>query len=263
MRFFLLPVFLFCAACFSFSGNEKWHAGSAGKPEGKVYTLCCFISGPEQDWSAEGKDSMIALLEEAQDWLSGQAKRYDRSLTFITGFIGKDKDIEVGAIESGTASGQESVDWVARVLKNAGYPSGLAVYDSITGLIESGTMQVLIFAKQSGISYSFPFSNAMDKELYFLEGTLLYEKYSNGYSLASSSIAHEMLHLFGAWDLYHTYAQPKDREDSARKIFPDDIMLRTSYNISELNIGKLTAWTIGWNSQSEEFYEWFRPETSK
>ena len=111
---------------------------------------------------------------------------------------------------------------------------------------------VLILANKAGNGYAIQYSYEMDKNLYFLERTILYQKYLNDSELASSSIAHEILHLFGAWDLYETFEQTKDREVKARELFPDDIMLQTSYNINELNIDKLTAWLTGLSSFHED-----------
>jgi hypothetical protein len=114
-------------------------------------------------------------------------------------------------------------------------------------------------ANKAGRGYAMQYSNEMDKEKYFLEGCLLYKKYDETSGLASASIAHEFLHLFGAWDLYTTFQQAQEKEDKAKKMFPDDIMLRVSYDINELKIDKLTAWRVGLSTFQGKDYEWFRP----
>ena len=98
-----------------------------------------------------------------------------------------------------------------------------------------------------------------NEQLYFMEGATLYEKQSNGYTLTSSAIAHEILHLFGGWDLYATFEQTQDREDKARQMFPNSVMLRTSSNINELSVDEVTAWLIGWNDDAKPWYGWFKP----
>ena len=119
---------------------------------------------------------------------------------------------------------------------------------------------VLIIANKKGRGYAMQYSKEMNKEKYFLEGCILYKQYDEKNALASSSIAHEILHLFGAWDLYETFQQSKDREVKAKQLFPNDIMLRTSNNINELKIDKLTAWLVGLSSTEEKWYNWFRPK---
>jgi hypothetical protein len=130
----------------------------------------------------------------------------------------------------------------------------------VTGNTECKNALVLIFVKGKGTGYAMAYETAdMDKALYFAEGVVLYERYLNDAVLAASSIAHEILHLFGAWDLYKTFQQTQDREDKARKQFPDSIMLRTSYNINELDIDEVTAWRIGWNPNPQPWYDGFDP----
>lgn len=111
-----------------------------------------------------------------------------------------------------------------------------------------------------GRPYSMRYAKGLNKKKYFMEGTIVYNRYANGAPIpVPAVIAHEILHLYGAWDLYATYAQTKDRQYKANELYPRDIMLRVDHNINSLSIGSLTAWLIGWNKKQEDIYEWFRP----
>jgi hypothetical protein len=88
---------------------------------------------------------------------------------------------------------------------------------------------------------------------------MMYRYHPLGIELIHSMIAHEVLHLYGAWDLYNSYVQTHDVASKAQQLFPNDIMLRTSYNLAELQVDALTAWRIGWSDKKESWYEWFRP----
>jgi len=243
--------------CFCQS-NDKWRAGSAYSLNGKTYVLTIFIS--ETDWDYKEKLKLYDKVKEAQNWLISQAKTYKKTIEFSGGNFGLNKTIIVDNIVSGTGSGKEPVDLVSKILKKVGYSSNLQFVDWVKKNTDCTNSLVLLIANKAGRGYSMEYSNGMEKEKYFLEGCLLYKKYDENSSLASSSIAHEFLHLFGAWDLYQTFEQSKEKEDKARKIYPDDIMLRTSYNINELKIDKLTAWLVGLNSVQESTFEWFRPK---
>lgn len=63
--------------------------------------------------------------------------------------------------------------------------------------------------------------------------------------------AHEILHLFGAIDLYNLDAR---RLALAKKYFPNDLMLSNSPLLSELTISNLDAYLIGWTDELEEEY---------
>lgn len=65
----------------------------------------------------------------------------------------------------------------------------------------------------------------------------------------------------GHGEAYKTFSQTEEKEKRARELFPNSIMLRTSYDIDELNINKLTAWLIGWNDKPENWYDWFREKS--
>jgi len=238
----------------------KWRAGSASQLTGKVYNLACFVSGPNDEWTYDEKLNIYKLLKESQSWIQKQAQKYNCAVAFEGGNYGLKEDIKLPYIERGTASGKESTDWVSKVLYKVGYKSTLDLYKWVKAYTSCENLQVIIFVKGEGNGYAMACSTEMDKEKYFVEGAVLYEKYNGGGKLAASSIAHEVMHLYGAWDLYKTFSQTQDREDKARQLFPNSIMLRTSYDADELEVDALTAWLIGWNKEPKDWYEWFRPK---
>lgn len=82
------------------------------------------------------------------------------------------------------------------------------------------------------------------------------------YSIVSfkqpSVIAHEFLHLFGAWDLYITpfdnNKEAKKRKAFVMKEFPNEVMAFAYRNIDSLNISPFTKYCIGWDKQLDKKY---------
>ncbi len=64
--------------------------------------------------------------------------------------------------------------------------------------------------------------------------------------------AHEVLHLFGAVDLYN---MEEENLTLAEEYFPDDIMLTMWDDINMCNIGELQAFLIGWIKETDEKYK--------
>lgn len=246
----------------SFTQNDgKWRAGSANKLSGKIFTLSCFVSGPYDQWSYNEKLEMLNLLHESQMWIKKEALKYNVCVDFNnSGNFGLYEDIELPFIERGTASGNESTDWVSKILYKVGYKNTLDFDLWIKNNTNSDNYQVLIFVKGSGNGYAIPFSYGVEMEKYYIEGAVIYEKYNEYEKIVSSSIAHEIMHLFGAWDLYKTFQQTEKNEQRAKKLFPNSIMLSASYNISELKVDSLSAWLIGWNKNYKIWYETFSPQ---
>lgn len=71
-------------------------------------------------------------------------------------------------------------------------------------------------------------------------------------------IAHEFLHLFGAWDLYITPFDSKrkaiKKKKQAMELFPNEIMAFQYRNIESLEISQFTRYAIGWDSYLEKKY---------
>jgi len=237
--------------------KHKWQAGSAVKLQGISYMLTVFIS--ESDWDYREKCSIYERIYEARKWLVNEASRYGKYISFIGGHYGLNNNIILDDIPVGTGSGNEPTDIVTKVLKKIGYVNSLQFFEEVKKRKKCENVFALIVANKSGRGYAIPFAHGFNKETYFLEGTILYEN-NFGSKIMSAEIAHEILHLFGAWDLYTNYLQSNDRELKARQLFPDDIMLRTSRNIYDLKIDKLTAWLVGLTDYKEDWYEWFKPK---
>ena len=241
-------------------GIGKWRAGSARELVGNIYTLIFFVSGPNDEWSTTEKQEMMQKLNESQQWLQRQAKHYNVEVNFEErGQFGLDKDIKLPHIVRGTASGTEPVDWVSKLLYAVGYTSTQQFIDWVEKNTKAQNTHVVIFVKGKGNGYAMPSSIDMDRELYFLEGTVLYEEFPNGYELPASAISHEILHLYGAWDFYKTFRQTAENEAKAKKQFPNSIMLRTSYYIDELEVDEVSAWRVGWHHNPKSWYLGFEP----
>jgi hypothetical protein len=71
-------------------------------------------------------------------------------------------------------------------------------------------------------------------------------------------IAHEFLHLFGAWDLYITpfdnNKEAKKRKAFAMKEFPNEIMAFAYRDIDSLDLCPFTKYCVGWDKQLDKKY---------
>jgi hypothetical protein len=100
----------------------------------------------------------------------------------------------------------------------------------------------------------------VNEELFFVEGAVVYEQDNSGNGVVSSVIAHEILHLYGAWDLYQTFTQSAENEERARRLFPSSIMRRIADDINELEVDEVSAWLVGWKPNRLAWYESLRPK---
>ncbi|MCB1146346.1 MAG: hypothetical protein KDK38_06050 [Leptospiraceae bacterium] len=258
LRFFL--IIGITALAISAKHSTK-NAGSASELKGKIYSLVLFITDQQDSWTKDEKLLMLEKQNQAQEWLVEQARRYNVDLSFeCSGQFGFEEDIALDFVERGTASGRESVDWVSKILYKSGYQSTQDLVKWVKDNTECDQIQVIIFTKGKGNGYAMAYANNMSREKYFVEGTMLYEKYNNGSDKPPASIAHELLHLYGASDLYKTFRQSAEKEKIARQKYPNSIMLKVSYDINELEIDNFTAWAIGWHTEHEPIFDFLAAE---
>ena len=196
-----------------------------------------------------------------EQWLGSQALRYGKQLEFRHHVF--ETDVRIDEIEVAKGRREERVDWTQRIFPKLGFSSQQAFVSWKQKRKLGANYQLLLFAKSPGVSYSMAFANHMHKDLYFVESTILYQQFPNGQPLPTATIAHEFLHLYGAWDLYKTFQQSEAKQAEAEKLFPNDIMLRVSYDIQELEVGPMTAWRIGWSELHYDWYDWFQPKNNK
>jgi len=64
---------------------------------------------------------------------------------------------------------------------------------------------------------------------------MVYRYQKDGQELIPSCIAHEVLHLYGAWDLYESHSVSSRQAEEAGRWFPNDIMRTTSRALGRLD----------------------------
>jgi len=255
--FYILPLFLLLTCSKDDDVNptkEPNYAGSAVSLPGKSYVLTVFVS--ENEWDEAEKQALFKQVLQAQEWLKSEAGRYGHAVSFENNTIGlTDDPIMLDSIPLGTGTIYKEI--VSTAVQRMGHSTNVKFVDWVTANTSSDNCVVLIIANTSGRAFAIPFNQYLVKETYYLESSIVYKKYENGSNVFSSTIAHELLHLYGAKDLYNVDGFHQEQEDKARELFPNDIMLRTNSKLSDLVIDPLTAWRIGLSDHVEEWYDWF------
>ena len=227
----------------------KKNQGSAKALSGQIYVLTVFTG--QRAWAQADADSFYNKLYEALRWLTKQVRRYGKNVSFKHGFYGLPSPV---TYEIGKGSLSGGVIW--QMMQHFGYRDVPSFAEWARREQGCDNCLVLMVVDKPGRSSAIAYSDNYDRSKYFLEGAVCYTHHENGLELSTASIAHEICHLFGAEDLY----QPKAIEQRARQLYPDDIMLRVSYNIDELSIGEMTAWFMGLSDVEKPWYRSFLPE---
>ncbi len=236
----------------------------------KDNVLLYFIFVDSKDtspWTEFDIRTTIDSISIAIRWLETQAKQNGISLNIISDYyIGEEyttvrKTLPMGSViksvsEPNFRKGLEELNsWADNISKKVGFSFNVIEKDGIPEIknprnkerlvaylrdekrVESVALLYMVNNYfRNDISISVNTMNTND-----IEFAIISYKYP-------SVIAHNILHLFGAADLYKTvYRRNEKKIVAAMNYFPDDIMQDVyAKNINNLNIGEFTKYLIGW-----------------
>lgn len=225
------------------------NAGSARVLEGSIYVITFFVS--EVPWPEGYKMDLFKQMRDAESWLEWKAKEYGKTARFVNGVHGLFEPFETDIVPD-YDSGKARSGIATKYLSQAGCP--LNGYKDWVKK-NSGCDQSLVFviANKEGRGYASPIaSGGSDNSP---EGAILYHSYNN--PLYAGCIIHEILHLFGAVDLYHTCDQSEANDQKMEKMYPKEVMHRPYNPLKELQMSPLTAWLVGLTDKQEDWFKDF------
>ena len=132
-------------------------------------------------------------------------------------------------------------------------------YDSVNGLLEAlyadspryDNYGLIFNINKQGRSYAVPCNlEYSDHADYYAERAVIYysDDFNYEYVLSSAVIAHEILHLFGATDLYYPFDGEDIRKQIIMQYFPFELMHYVPYYAGDATISAYTAFRVGWRN---------------
>jgi len=234
--------------------------GSARHLSGNVCVLYLFVGTESSKWTQDEIEATAQKLYAAEDWLKAEALRYGKKVDFHNYSIKRqltDNSIPSNPFEP------NAVDYPKTVLRRFGYNSNRELNNILTRKTGCQQFLVLVFPHIAGRCYASAVNRNMARPgsgRSMPECCVLYHiSNDTGRELQVGRIAHEMLHLFGAWDFYAVNANDKERSERAAELYPTSIMLRSYGDITQRTIDPLTAWLTGLSRKEEDWYKELMP----
>lgn len=220
---------------------------------GTVYLLSIFVDTEEDIWEDAEMEHYYEELVKGQDWIKDEASYYGKEVEFDNEYFFSDNKsiIYIDNIRRG----DRPTKTVQKVMEELSYDDFDNFLAQNSFDFEEEKFKILLFVKSSNRSHAYNYWSIKDVDL-----AIVYCRSSYGTMTDQYVISHELLHQFGAWDLYHDYggSQTLESAKKAKELFPHSIMLNTHSNKPLLEIDRLTAWRIGW-SDFEDTYQEFDP----
>jgi hypothetical protein len=231
--------------------------GAGGPLVGTVYPLIIWVSAAGRPWTAAEKSAVRQAARDAREWIATEAINNGVSLRFLDGGeFGASRDLTVTEIPLACGSGEELTTWMPLLTRMLGYESPGQLLVSIQNASGCDGLHALVMVRGAGRSYavSAP-GDPSEADVIPVAACYL----GNDGSISRQTIAHEILHLHGAWDLYEDAPRLGSRHNASTVHFPNDIMFRVDPPLEALEIGPLTRWRIGWDSKAADWYDFYRP----
>lgn len=232
--------------------------GSAKYLDGSTVLVSLFIEDSSSSWTEEKKELVMSKMKLATDFLVSEGNSYGKSVNLIYD-IYEHPDLAYtvsysGTIDDSSRSSYNLLNYITRYI-DASIPT-----QDILSNYNVDSIAYMCFLDKSGVSYTFPYYEG-DSELYYYETCYMFLKCDGDYE-PPAVYAHEMLHLFGARDLYSTNQSDGITKEFVQHIetdYPNEIML-TTYdenwnNVQEYvsnEITDITAYFLGWMDEIPE-----------
>lgn len=248
----------------SFYVSDK---GTAERAEGSTVVVSVFVSDKESSWNDEATDAeekrrQLEMLGMATDWISEQAEQWGKSAEFAYNWAA-DSELYYEAEFDSSLTGYG-------IRMNDGYN---VMWDFLNNEVRSRYLKEKYAA--DNIIYMIYFDTPTTESGFapcakdcYLDPQFSYDScyLLTGYrniSLSPPVVAHEILHLYGAIDLYKGgptidfYGNNNQFVKYCRENIPDDIMLSETdretgepyYDSIPREISVITAYYLGWTDE--------------
>ena len=243
--------------------RPRYDIGSNKNLSGNVHVVAFFLSDTDSTsnldkWADKndlvgayvrvGKTNAKTMVQNGVNYITKTALKYDVSVNFSVEFVDVEAD---DALLDAADSRRNVIEYVAQTLE---YNSATEMRAEYVENAKTDEIVFIILSPRLNRSYAMPDcwpNDGKEDEEYCVLFRQNYEVIPDRYhtaNISAGAVAHELLHLYGALDLYDYDGGHSGRERLVRNIAYYELMLdvlNDSY-LSSNKISEITAYGIGW-----------------
>ncbi len=220
--------------------NDNGHVFLDAKDKGDSRSLCgnvlfavFFANDAHSSWSENEKNTSQRFYRMEADTLTKEAEKKGTELKIDLVYFDCSAKADLSLFENS--------QWIDEALFSAGLPEKSEVIDFLKNHYKKDEVAIIFALKSQGRSFALPVTENKSFECAFV--------YNN------VALNHEVLHIFGAKDLYY----PQSIRTLAKDTFGESIMLDSSMD----TVDDFTAYLIGWMSSPSDTAQSFIDKTAK
>lgn len=227
--------------------RSSYGLGSAKYLEGRNLLYSLFVDTPQSTWSREEMEDTLQNLNRAAFYIEETAQEYGQETKLVCDWQENEKLTGRASVDFEIADDKDFVDRLDQ--KIGGWVESLVDYEAMTEEYGAEGIALLVFVNNPGTSYAIVYDgtdNPKESVVFFAgEPPAVY--------------AHEILHLFGAHDLYQDAEYTKEITDYLQEAYPSEIMRTVTGRKGEIfeeaivnTVSPVTAYHLGWIDEIEE-----------
>ncbi len=230
-------------------GNPRssYKLGSANSLEGKNLIYSLFVDTPDAKWTDRDKKKALKNLEIAKEYIEAEAKSYHKKVDLVVDFE-EYGDLTGGArINFSLKDGEDYEEALDEEI--AGWLEDQIDYEALTKEYKAKGIAMIVFVNHKGSTYAICYDGVDDPQ----ESLVMFA------GEVPAVYAHEILHLFGAHDLYEDAEYTEEVCEYVKKAYPNEIMYTVKDEDGRLNsseiqneLSPITAYHLGWVNYIEE-----------
>lgn len=230
-------------------GNPRssYGLGSAEYLKGRNLLYSLFLDTSESSWEEEEKEETLDMLKLAAEYIQDAAEEYQTKTELVCDwqeYADLTGNAKVGFAINDQMDFEDRLDeeialWVEEKID----------FEQLLEDHRAVGIALLVFVNNSGTSYAIVFDGIDNPK----ESAVLFDE------KIPSVYAHEILHVFGAHDLYKNAEYTSEVTDYVKEVYPMEIMYTVTDGSGNTcddrivnTISPVTAYHLGWIDYTEE-----------
>lgn len=230
-------------------GNPRssYKIGSARSLEGKNLIYSLFVDTPDAEWTDRDKKKALKKLEIAKEYIETEAKSYHKKVDLVVDFEENEDLTGSARINFSLKDGEDYEEALDEEI--AAWLDEQIDYEALTKEYKAKGIATIVFVNHKGSTYAICYDGVDNPQ----ESLVMFA------GEVPAVYAHEILHLFGAHDLYEDAEYTEEVCEYVKKAYPDEIMYTVKDENGRLNnseiqneLSPITAYHLGWVNYIEE-----------